>query len=65
MRNRILAVLGMLLVFRVLAHIPIPIGDPHTLKQILQNLFASTKTSQLLSFIDVLDYLNYTLTMVF
>jgi preprotein translocase subunit SecY len=32
MRNRILAVLGMLLVFRILAHIPVPLGDPHTLK---------------------------------
>ena len=55
MRNRLLAVLGMLLVFRILAHIPIPIGDPKTLKQILENLFNSTKTPNLLSFIDVLS----------
>jgi len=46
----------MLLVFRILAHIPIPIGDPQTLKQILENLFNSTKsTNNLLSFIDVLS----------
>jgi preprotein translocase subunit SecY len=55
MRNRILAVLGMLLVFRVLAHIPIPLSDPETLKQVLENLFNSSNTSQLLSFIDVLS----------
>ncbi|HSX44730.1 MAG TPA: preprotein translocase subunit SecY [Candidatus Saccharimonadales bacterium] len=55
MRNRILAVVGMLLVFRILAHIPIPISDPHTLKQILDNLLTSSKTPQLLSFIDVLS----------
>lgn len=55
MRKRILAVVGMLLVFRVLAHIPIPLSDPHTLKQILNNLFTSSKTPQLLSFIDVLS----------
>jgi preprotein translocase subunit SecY len=55
MRNRILAVLGMLLVFRVLAHIPIPLSDTETLKQVLENLFNSSNTSQLLSFIDVLS----------
>lgn len=54
MRNRILAVLGMLLVFRILAHIPIPLSNPETLKQVLQNLF-TTDTPTLLSFIDVLS----------
>ncbi len=55
MRNRLLAVMGMLLIFRVLAHIPIPLSDPQTLKQILENLFRSEKSPQLLSFIDVLS----------
>lgn len=55
MRTRILAVLGMLLVFRILAHIPIPLSDPETLKQVLENLFSSQNNSQLLSFIDVLS----------
>src|SRR3990167_3037522 len=55
MRNRILAVLGMLLIFRILAHIPIPLSDPTTLKQILDNLLTSSTTPQLLSFIDVLS----------
>lgn len=55
MRKRILAVLGMLFVFRVLAHVPIPLGDPHTLRQILDNLFNSSNTPQLLSFINVLS----------
>lgn len=55
MRNRILAVLGMLLIFRILAHIPIPLANPETLKQVLTNLFNSTSSSQLLSFIDVLS----------
>lgn len=54
MRKRILAVLGMLLVFRLLAHIPIPLSNPETLKQVLQNLFNSN-TPSLLSFIDVLS----------
>lgn len=55
MRRRILAVLGMLLVFRILAHIPIPLSDPQTLKQVLENLFTSAQTPQLLSFINVLS----------
>ncbi len=54
MRKRIFAVLGMLFVFRILAHIPIPLSDPETLRQVLQNLFNS-QTPQLLSFIDVLS----------
>lgn len=55
MRKRILAVLGMLLVFRVLAHIPIPLTDSETLQQVLTNLFNTTQSSQLLSFLDVLS----------
>lgn len=55
MRKRLLAVLGMLLVFRILAHIPIPLSDPETLQQVLRNLFTTAQSSQLLSFIDVLS----------
>src|SRR4051812_39861771 len=55
MRKRILAVLGILLVFRIMAHIPVPLADPATLKQVLQNLFTSNSTPQLLSFINILS----------
>jgi len=55
MRKRILAVLGILLVFRILAHIPVPLANPETLHQVLQNLFSSNNTPQLLSFINVLS----------
>lgn len=55
MRKRILAVLGMLLVFRILAHVPVPLGDPETLKQVLKNLFEQTTSNQLLSFLNVLS----------
>jgi preprotein translocase subunit SecY len=55
MRKRIFAVLGMLLVFRFLAHIPIPVGDHETLKQILENAFNASQSSQLVSFINVLS----------
>jgi preprotein translocase subunit SecY len=55
MRKRILAVLGMLLVFRIFAHIPVPLADPKTLQQILENIFTSKDTPQLFSFINVLS----------
>jgi preprotein translocase subunit SecY len=56
MRKRILVVLGILLVFRILAHVPVPLSDPQTLQQVLQNLFTSAQgNSQLLSFINVLS----------
>src|SRR5260221_3042010 len=55
MRKRILAVLGILLVSRVLARIPVPLSNPQTLRQVLQNLFNSANTPQLLSFVNVLS----------
>lgn len=55
MRTRIFAVVGMLLVFRMLAHVPIPLASPETLKQVLDNLFNSQNQSQFLSFINVLS----------
>lgn len=55
MRKRLLAVLGILLVYRILAHIPVPISNPQTLHQVLQNLFNSSNSPQLLSFINVLS----------
>lgn len=55
MRKRIFAVLGIMLIFRILAHIPVPLANPETLHQVLQNLFSSNNTPQLLSFINVLS----------
>src|SRR3954453_15376978 len=55
MRKRILAVLGIVQVFRILAHIPVPLSNPETLHQVLQNLFNSSNTPQFLNFINVLS----------
>ncbi len=55
MRKRVLAVLGMMLVFRIFAHIPLPLSDPQTLKQILDNVFSSQSSSGTLGFINVLS----------
>lgn len=55
MQKRVLAVIGILLVYRILAHIPVPLGSSATLRQVLQNLFNSPNTPQLLSFVNVLS----------
>src|SRR6218665_2971224 len=54
MQRRIFAVLGILLVFRFLAHVPVPIGDGETLKQILENVFNANQ-SELLGFMNILS----------
>lgn len=55
MQKRVLAVIGILIVFRILAHIPIPLSNPQTLRQVLDSLFTSSDTPQFLSFINVLS----------
>lgn len=55
MRKRLLAVFGMMIVFRILTYIPIPLSDPHTLKQLVNTLFTSGSTPQLISFLNVLS----------
>ena len=55
MRKRIFAVVGMLTIFQFLAHIPIPLADPSTLKQILESAFNQAGSSQLLSFLNLMS----------
>jgi preprotein translocase subunit SecY len=55
MRQKILIVIGIVVVFRFLAHIPIPLADSQTLRQVLENLFNSANTPQFLSFVNVLS----------
>jgi preprotein translocase subunit SecY len=55
MRKRVFVVLGMLVVFRFLAHIPIPLAEPNQLRQILDNIFNQANSSNLLGFINLLS----------
>jgi preprotein translocase subunit SecY len=55
MRKRILVVVGILVIFRILAHIPIPLSNPQTLRQVLDSLFTSQDTPQFLNFVNVLS----------
>lgn len=49
-RRRILAVVIIIVIFRLLSHVPVPIGQPAVLSDFLRNLFNS---SRLLAFVDL------------
>ncbi|CAN5686465.1 preprotein translocase subunit SecY [soil metagenome] len=53
MSSRLLAVLGMILVFRLLAVIPIPVSDPQSLRELLDTLLTAGGGSQFLSFLNI------------
>ncbi len=55
MRKRILAVLGIVIIFRILAEVPVPIANSETLRQVLNNYFNSPNAPQLLGFVNVLS----------
>ena len=42
MRNRFLAVLGLVVVYRFLAHVPVPLAEPTQLKQVIDNVLKSS-----------------------
>ena len=52
MRKRILIVIGLVIVYRVLAFVPIPLAEPTQLRQLIDNLFNS---QDLLGFINFLS----------
>jgi preprotein translocase subunit SecY len=55
MRNRLLAVAGMLLAYRLMTHVPIPFAEPSTLKSSLDTIFASKESTQGFGFVDLLS----------
>jgi len=52
MQKRLLIVLGIIVVYRFLSHVPVPLAEPAQLKQVLDNLIAS---SDLGGFINILS----------
>ena len=55
MRNKLLAVFGILIVYRILSHIPIPLAEPVELKTFIDNLLDSEGTPQIFNVINVLS----------
>lgn len=54
-QKRIFAVLGIVIIYRFMAHIPIPFGEPQTVKQVLDNLFTAESTPQFLNFLNIVS----------
>ena len=52
MRKRMLIVLALLILFRFLAHIPVPLDEPSQLRELLNSIFS---TQQLLGFLDLIS----------
>ena len=52
MQTSLLSVLGMMIVYRFLAHVPIPLSEPTQLKQLISSVFSS---QQVLGFLDLLS----------
>jgi preprotein translocase subunit SecY len=55
MQKRIFAVLGIIVIYRFLAQIPIPLAEPATLKQVIESAFSEVNGSQLLGFLNILS----------
>ena len=55
MRNKLLAVFGILIVYRMLSHIPVPLAEPAELKQLLDNFLTNENVPQLLSVYNVIS----------
>ena len=51
MLKRILIVLGIIIVYRFLAHVPVPIGDSSTFKEAVENLLAKSDFSSFLNLV--------------
>lgn len=52
MRRRLFVVVALVIVYRLLAYVPIPLAEPTQLRQLIDNLF---NTQQLLGFLDLLS----------
>ena len=51
MLKRILIILGILIAYRLLAHVPVPLGEPTTFKEAVQNLLSSSDFGNFLNLI--------------
>ncbi len=51
MRKRIFIVLGILVAYRILAHVPVPLGDAGTFKEAIENLLSKSDFSSFLNLI--------------
>ena len=64
MRKRIFAVVGILVVYRILAHVPVPLGDAGTFKEAVTKLITSTDLGGFLNLISGGGLTNFSIILV-
>ena len=64
MRKRIFAVVGILVVYRFLAHVPVPLGDSSTFKQAIDNLINGTDLGGFINLISGGGLTNFSIILV-
>ena len=64
MRKRIFAVVGILVVYRILAHVPVPLGDANTFKEAVTKLITSTDLGGFLNLISGGGLTNFSIILV-
>ena len=64
MRKRIFAVVGILIVYRILAHVPVPLGDATTFKQAVDSLITSTDLGGFINLISGGGLTNFSIILV-
>ena len=64
MRKRIFAVIGILVAYRLLAHIPVPLGDATTFRQAVDNLINGTDLGGFINLISGGGLTNFSIILV-
>ncbi len=64
MRKRIIAVVGILIAYRILAHVPVPLGDAATFKSAIDNLINSTDFGGFINLISGGGLTNFSIILV-
>ena len=64
MRKRVFAVIGILVAYRILAHIPVPLGDTTTFKNAIDNLIQSTDFGGFVNLISGGGLTNFSIILV-
>ena len=64
MRKRIIAVVGILVAYRILAHVPVPLGDTATFKSAIDNLVNSTDFGGFINLISGGGLTNFSIILV-
>lgn len=64
MRKRIFAVVGILIAYRILAHVPVPLGDTATFKTAIDNLINSTDFGGFINLISGGGLTNFSIILV-